>query len=136
MAPRRTDGNVLLEHFGNKELVAEDINKVRHYVKEDLFERLVFVWNDGALNTGGVLHGDFLRNCRPLLADGTLVDLMDNEANTYMNGIWEKLVADNSYTTWLRQVRSSRYQAVENMFKSKYIRGDWYSKLQAILHAS
>jgi hypothetical protein len=36
---------------------------VQDYVKEVQFEKVVFVWNKGALQPGGVLHEDYLMNC-------------------------------------------------------------------------
>jgi hypothetical protein len=62
----------------------EDKEKVREYVKEELFERAVFVWSKASLEAGGVLHHDFLKNCRARLADGKLADAAKGEAETYM----------------------------------------------------
>jgi len=100
-------------------MIEENRNKVRDYVKENLFERLVFVWNKHALEQGEVVHKDFLKNCRPVVANGELVDATDNDAETYMNYLWAVLVKDNSYREWLCQKRSSRYQAMQDKFASE-----------------
>jgi hypothetical protein len=58
-------------------------------VKEVLFEKVVFVWNKGTLQPGGVLHKDYLMNCRVKIAVGKLVNATDSEAETYMNLLWK-----------------------------------------------
>jgi hypothetical protein len=66
MAPRRdssamtrpTSGIILQAADPSK--IEEDKNGVQDYVKEVLFEKVVFVWNKGALQPGGVLHKDYL----------------------------------------------------------------------------
>jgi hypothetical protein len=57
-------------------------------VKEVLFENVVFIWNKGALKTGGELHKDYLMNCRVKIAGGKLMNATDSEAETYMNLLW------------------------------------------------
>jgi len=103
-------------------LLDEDKDKVRNYVKEELFERLVFLWSKADLELGGILHKDYVKNCRARLADGKLVDCTDREAETYMNLLWQVMVKDNCYCEWLSHKRSSRYQAVQDKFMSKYCR--------------
>ena len=45
------------------------------YVKEVLFEIVVFIWNKGALQLGGVLHkDDYLMNCSAKIACGKLMN--------------------------------------------------------------
>jgi hypothetical protein len=39
-------------------------------VKKVLFEKVVFIWNKGALQSGGVLYKDYLMNCRAKIAGG------------------------------------------------------------------
>jgi len=109
MAPRSAPMMMLLTRLANPEHVAADTNKVRKYVKEDLFERVVFVWNQKALEYGRVLHADFLKNCRLKIADGMLVDATTWEADTYMNGLWSVLVKDKCYTHWLSARAGTRH---------------------------
>lgn len=97
----------------------EDKNKVRDYVKEELFERVVFVWNKKALDIGGILHEDYIKNCRSKIANGTLVNASDRDAEAYMNVLWNIMVKENRYREWLSHKRSSRYQAVQDKFESE-----------------
>jgi hypothetical protein len=107
MAPRRdssamtrpTSGVIL--QAGDPSKIEEDKNEVRDYVKEVLFEKLVFVWNKGALQLGGVLHKDYLMNCRAKIAGGKLMNAMDSEAEMYMNLLWTMMVKENCYREWL-----------------------------------
>jgi hypothetical protein len=50
-----------------------------------LFEKVVFVWNKGALQPGGVLHKDYLQNCRAKIAGSKLMNATDSEMEMYMN---------------------------------------------------
>jgi hypothetical protein len=44
---------------GDPSKIEEDKNEVQDYVQEVLFEKVVFVWNKGALQLGGVAKGLF-----------------------------------------------------------------------------
>jgi hypothetical protein len=66
-------------------------------VKEVLFEKVVFVWNKGALQLGGVLHKNYLMNCRVKIAGGKLMNATGSEAETYMNLLWTMMVKENCY---------------------------------------
>jgi hypothetical protein len=105
---------------GNPESVEKDKDKVRDYVKEKLYERVIFVWKKSPLDQGGVFHRDYMSNCCSIIADGTLVNANDNEAKSYMNFLWAVMVKDNCYyQEWMCQKRSSRYQAIQDGFTSK-----------------
>jgi hypothetical protein len=68
MAPRRDSSagtrptSGVISQAGDPSKTEEDKNEVREYVKEVLFEKVVFVWNKGALQQGGVMHKDYLMN--------------------------------------------------------------------------
>jgi hypothetical protein len=104
---------------GNPESIEKDKDKVRDYVKEKLYERVIFVWKKSALDQGSVFHRDYMSNCRLIIANGTLVNTADNEAKSYMNFLWAVMVKDNCYREWMCQKRSSRYQAIQDGFTSK-----------------
>jgi len=108
-----------LQRAANKEQVALDQKKVCSYVKNELFERTVFVWEKSALDRGGKLHEDYLKNCRKLLADGTLVAMRDEEAELYMNLLWDRMANEQCYIYWLNAKRSNTYQAMQDRFMSK-----------------
>lgn len=109
----------VLARCGNAESIVEDRNKVRDYVKDNLFERSIFIYSKSALDQGGVLHNDYLKNCRALIANGTLVHAADSDAETYMNFLWSIMVKANCYREWMSNKRSSRYQAVQDKFDSE-----------------
>jgi hypothetical protein len=79
----------------------EDKEKVREYVKKELFERVVFLWSKASLEPGKVLHHDYLKNCRARLADGKLADDVEGVAETYMNLLWGTMVKDKCCHEWL-----------------------------------
>jgi hypothetical protein len=91
-------------------------------VKEVLFEKVVFVWNKGALQLGGVLHKDYLTNCRAKIAGGKLMNAMDSEAEMYMNLLWTMMVKENCYQEWLSHKQSAKHQAVQDKFASESTR--------------
>jgi hypothetical protein len=117
MAPRRdssatrpTSGVIL--QAGDPSKIEEDKNEIQDYVKEVLFEKVVFVWNKGALQPGGVLHTDYLMNCRAKIAGSKLMDATDSEAEMYMKLLWTMMVKENCYREWLYHKQSAKYQAV------------------------
>jgi DNA primase len=108
-----------LQRAANAEEVAADQNKVCSYVKSELFERVVFIWDKSSLDRGGKLHEDYLKNCRPLLASGGLLAIRDEEAELYMNLLWDMMKKDQCYVDWLISKRSNTYQAMQDRFMSK-----------------
>jgi hypothetical protein len=91
-------------------------------MKEVLFEKVVFVWNKCALQPGGLLHKDYLMNCRANFAGGKLMNAMDSEAETYMNLLWTMMVNNNCYREWPSHKRSAKYQAVQDKIASESTR--------------
>jgi hypothetical protein len=116
---RQAPATGVLAHAGDPAKTEEDKNKVCDYVKDELFERVIFVWDKVALQPNGVLHQDYMKNCKAQLADGKLIDAMDSDAETYMNLVWTIIVKENCYQTWLSNKRSNTYQAVQDLFMSK-----------------
>jgi hypothetical protein len=104
---------------GNPESIEKDKDKVRDYVKEKLYERVIFVWKKSALDQGSMFHRDYMSNCHLIIANRTLVNAKDNEAKSYMNFLWAVMVKDNCYREWMCQKRLSRYQAIQDGFTSK-----------------
>jgi hypothetical protein len=107
VAPRRDSSGMtrptsgVISQAGDPSKTEEDKNEVQDYVKEVLFEKVVFVWNKGALNPGGVLHKDYLMNCRAIC--GKLMNACNSEAEMYMNLLWTMMVKENCYREWLSQ---------------------------------
>jgi hypothetical protein len=109
IAPRRDSSAMtrptsgVISQAGDPSKTEEDKNEVQDYVKEGLFEKVVFVWNKGALNPGGVLYKDYLMNCRTKIAGGKLMNACNSEAEMYMNLLWTMMVKENCYREWLSQ---------------------------------
>jgi hypothetical protein len=68
----------VMARAGNPESVEKDKDKVRDYVKEKLYERVIFNWKKSSIDQGGMFHRDYMSNCRLIIADGTLVNAKDN----------------------------------------------------------
>ncbi len=97
-----------------------DIEAVDKYVTGDLFTRTVFLFDNKQLDEGGLLHKDYLKNCRLLLANGRLVDLNDDAVVQYMNIVWAIIKKKEGwYKAWLSRKRSNAYQAMQNAFQSE-----------------
>jgi hypothetical protein len=109
----------VLRRASNKELVERDIEVVGNYVRSDLFMRTIFVFDNKQLDKGGPLHKDYLKNCRSLLANGTLTDLNDDVVVQYMNIVWARMTKEGQYKAWLSRKRSNAYQALQNSFQSE-----------------
>jgi hypothetical protein len=68
MEPRRDSSAVtrptsgIILQAGDPSKIEEDKNEIQDYVKEVL-EKVVFIWNKGALQPGGALHKDYLTSC-------------------------------------------------------------------------
>jgi hypothetical protein len=91
-----------------------------------LFEKVVFVWNKGAQQLGGVLHKDYLTNWRAKIAGGKLMNATDSEAETYMNllsTIWyRKTVSSVKYsTTWWLLLACYKYMCYCDCVNTKTI---------------
>ena len=104
----------------SEDQLQSDQRVVRDYVKNKIFEMVVFVWSQKSLNPGGVLHKAYLKDCRHLLSGGKLMSVSDADANAYMNILWRNMMKDGCYKVWLGQRRSNTYQAMQDRFESKF----------------
>ncbi len=110
----------VLQQALDRDLVDSDLKAVEKYVKNVLFERVCYLWKRSSLDEGGLLHKDYLKNCRSLIADGQLANLNDNvDFKPYMNILWAIMKKDGCYNTWLSSKRSNTYQALLNSFQSE-----------------
>jgi len=111
---------MVLAHASDESKLKEDINQVRNYIKEDLFYRVIFIWDDEQLKEGAVLHTDFIDKCKPLLANGELMDAAQAETDAYLKYLWTTMLKDKCYQDWLGLKHSNAYQAVQDKFLSKF----------------
>ncbi len=118
MAPKRDSSSVtrptsrVILQAGDPSKIEENENETQDYVKEVLFKKVVFIWNKGALQPGGVLHKNFLTNCRAKIAGSKLMNAMVSKAEMYMNLLWTIVVKENCYQEWLSHKQLAKYQAV------------------------
>jgi hypothetical protein len=103
----------------NEGQVCNDINVICCYIKKQLFEKSVVVWNKPALTKNGVLHKDYMKNCKALIADGHLMMASNEEAEGYMNMLWQKV--ERLYGKWMAKKCSGLYQAIQDGFMSKWL---------------
>lgn len=108
-----------LRRAANKQQVDSDMEIVAEYVLKDLFLKVIFIFDHRSLSKGGLLYNDFMLNCRSLIAGGMLQDLSDEEATTYMDILWDRLVKEDRYNQCCAQRRSNAYQSVQDNFTSK-----------------
>ncbi len=128
MAPKRDSSSVtrptsrVILQAGDPSKIEENENETQDYVKEVLFKKVVFIWNKGALQPGGVLHKNFLTNCRAKIAGSKLMNAMVSKAEMYMNLLWTIVVKENCYQEWLSHKQLAKYQAVQDKFASESTR--------------
>ena len=108
----------LISQTGNASRIKEDKNKVCDYVKNNLFERVAFIWDEKALDDGKVLHKDFLERCKSIVLDED-DGAANSEAETYINFLWREMKSEKCYHEWMSQKRSNVYQSMQDKFQSK-----------------
>jgi hypothetical protein len=77
---QQEQNGVLIAWMSDVCLVEIDIKKVGKYVKSDLFEQTIFLWEQKALEVDGVLHKDYITNCKSLNNPNLLVEQNDRES--------------------------------------------------------
>jgi len=121
-------GAVLRELINDERVVSADLRKVERYVKEDLFPRIIFMFNDDQMDKGSFLYRDYMANCQSLVGrkgeiygkDGD-VGANDEISELYMTYLWTVIARDRLYKKWLSSKRSNIYQAVQDKFQGKGI---------------
>jgi hypothetical protein len=91
---QQEQNSALIARMLDARLVEIDIKKVGKYVKSDLFERMMFLWDQKALEVDGMLHKDYITNCKSLVGDIGLID-----AASYMICLWNKMTERECYCT-------------------------------------
>ena len=70
---QQEQNGVLIAWMSDARLVEIDIKKVGKYVKSDLFEQTIFLWDQKALEVDGMLHKDYITNCKSLVGGSSLI---------------------------------------------------------------
>ena len=118
---QQEQNGVLIAQMSDARLVEIDIKKVGKYVKSDLFEWTIFLWDQKALEVDGVLHKDYITNCKSLVGGSGLIGATDDDAASYMTCLWNKMTEREYYKKWMQTKWSNLYQALQDRFMSKCI---------------
>lgn len=116
----RTAPTTIISRASSQDRLQEDMNRVRDYVKDDLFGRVVFVCDgEDAFAEGKPLHKDFMKNCESRITKDAPQNSTETDIKTYMNILWNFLGKEKSYPRWFAMKRSNAYQAMMDKFMSK-----------------
>ena len=105
--------------INNEAKVTNDLRKVMRYVKDDLFFRVIDVFNDDQFKVNSFLYKDFMTRVKTTLTGKGHDDPLDSNGKAYMKYIWMRLGIKKSYKEWLAMKRSNAYQAVQDRFYRK-----------------
>ena len=94
-------GIAILNRSKDDKKVKQDMNVIQGYVKEELFTRAIFVWDEKELEIGKRLHQDFLANCKPKLAGGDLMTGPEEAVTCYLSHLWVAMREKKKYREWL-----------------------------------
>jgi hypothetical protein len=70
---QQEQNSVLIAWMLDACLVEIDTKKVDKYVKSDLFEQTIFLWDQKALEVDGMLHKDYITHCKSLVGGSGLI---------------------------------------------------------------
>jgi len=114
------DGEALQSLFGDKTKVSADLQLVKRYVQENLFPRVIFMFNDTDMDEDGYFHKDYMKNCKSIVGGRGMINDNDGE-DLYMTHLWTLMAKDKLYKKWLATKRSNTYQAMQDKFFRKLI---------------
>jgi hypothetical protein len=75
---QQEQNGVLIAQMSDARLVEIDIQKVGKYVKSDLFEQTIFLWDQKTLEVDGVLHKAYITNSKSLVGGSGLIGATDD----------------------------------------------------------
>jgi len=112
-----TDARALANLLCDETRQEQDLRGIEKYVKDDLFYRVIFVFNeDEAYKDGKHLYNDFMERCESIVGN---VNGNSDDKKRYMKHLWKKMRTEKKYKEWLSLKRSNAYQAVQDKFYSK-----------------
>ena len=107
--------------INNEKKVSVDLRKVRKYVKDDLFYRVVDVFEDDQLKVDSFLYKDFMTRAKRAVTGRGPDDDTDSDTKAYMKYLWTRVTSKKSYNKWLALKRSNAYQSVQDRFFRKFV---------------
>lgn len=103
-------------YINDTEKVSKDMKRVKHYVKNDLFLKVIDIFNDNQFEEGSWMHKDYMKNCRIMLTGRRIGERLTENEKSYMKFLWTKMKSEKCYKKWLASKRSNAYQAVQDRF--------------------
>jgi len=104
----------------NEEKICADIRKVTRYVKEELFLRVIDIYDPRALVVkSGYLYKDFEKRCKTMVTGLGENESLTDETKGYMRCLWSQMLVKKCYRISLCLKRSNAYQAVQDRFIRK-----------------
>jgi hypothetical protein len=104
---------------GNKQSICkEDFDVLKNWVKEELFEKVKFLYNQTAeLRVGGVLYKKFVRDCKDRLV-GLKGNAGDESEQFYLELLWTAANGKrkNMIAMGLTTKRSTVFSSMQNQF--------------------
>ena len=116
-----TEDNAINALINNENKIREDLDKVKKYVKDDLFYRVIDVFDDNQLEVDSYLYKDFMKRCKSIVTGVGGAGEGGGTMQAYMKYLWLQLGKNRSYSKWLSTKRSNCYQSVQDKFFSKYL---------------
>lgn len=104
------------EMINNETKVSGDIQKIMRYVKDDLFFRVIDVYDENQFKVNSYLYNDFMSRGKTVVTGLPRDGLMDTNKKAYMKYLWTRIGSKKSYKVWLAMKRSNAYQAVQDRF--------------------
>ena len=98
--------------------VSGDIRKIERYVKDNLFQRIIFMFDEGQMKKGSYLHRYFMSNCKAIVSSED-IGSNDDIIQTYLAFLWMMIARDRLYNKWLSTKRSNVSQAVQDKFQGE-----------------
>ena len=102
-------------------VVIEDLKILFHFAKEDLFQRVKFLFNESILSVGNQIYNVYIKECVPKLK-GTSTLKGDLEKKMYVNFIWTTGTTSSrpAVQRGLSAKRTTVYNGMRNKFEGKF----------------
>jgi len=101
-------------------LMNDIVCQVKRYVKEDLYRRVIAVFDDDQMAQGSFLHRDYMSKCEDIIGRTVHPESPTTKpTKALMNYVWMNVSKEKLYYKWLCVKRSNSYQSVQDKFYSK-----------------
>jgi hypothetical protein len=107
-------------------ITREDYNVLKVWVKEELFEKVKFLYNQSVnLKVNGKLYNKFVRDCKDRLSGGKRPGSDSESERMYLELLWTTANGKkkNMVTMGLTTKRSTVFGSMQNQFTGRYSAG-------------